>query len=153
MIRSILIILSLVISCSAYATVDVEEPWIRPASKTMHSSAMYAILNNASDNDDYLYRVDSPAAEKLELHETIEQDNGVSSMQHIDRIKIPAHGQTTLKPGNIHIMFIKLTQGFQEGSIIPVQLFFSSGDIMSLEVPVKGYSSLSKDCGCGGANN
>ena len=128
----------------------ISEPWLRPASTQMHSSAMYMELTNDSEHSDALYKVESPAAQIIELHETIEAENGVSRMQHVENITLTPHNTVSLKPGGMHIMFIKLNNDLNENDTVPVTLFFKSHEKINLEVPVKGYNSLAKDkpCGC-----
>ena len=120
-----------------YAEVTVENPWARASQGP--NSAMFGSFTNASDQDDQLISAevkDPNFCDHTELHAHIEE-NGIMKMRPVDNIVIPANGTTELKPGGLHIMFMKISNPMNEDAIIPVTLKFQSGQTLDLQVPVK----------------
>ena len=78
----------------------------------------------------------SPAAGVVELHTHI-HDNGMMKMRRIEKIDIPAKGQTVLKPGGLHIMLINLKNNLKPGQEVSVTLKFSDGSEKTFTAPVR----------------
>lgn len=120
-----------------FAEVTVENPWARASQGP--NSAMFGIFKNSSNQDDQLIKVevkDPNFCDHTELHAHIEE-NGVMKMRPVENIVIPANGTAELKPGGLHVMFMKISNPMSEGSVVPVTLKFQSGQALNLEVPVK----------------
>jgi len=95
---------------------------------TAKAGGGYATITNQGDSADALIDVaaDFP---KVELHESYEED-GVMKMQHVERLEIPAGGSAELAPGGYHVMFMGLSEPFEQGDEIPVTLSFEkAGDV------------------------
>ena len=95
---------------------------------TAKAGGGYATITNPGDSADALIDVaaDFP---KVELHESYEED-GVMKMQHVERLEIPAGGSAELAPGGYHVMFMGLSEPFEQGDEIPVTLSFeTAGDV------------------------
>ena len=58
-------------------------------------------------------------------------------MRRIDKIDVPANGETVLKPGGLHVMLIGLKQDLKVGQIVPVTLTFEDGSKKKIEAPVR----------------
>ena len=58
-------------------------------------------------------------------------------MRRIDKIDVPANGETVLKPGGLHVMFIGLKHDLKVGQNVPVTLTFEDGSTKSFEAPVR----------------
>ncbi|MDP1994799.1 MAG: copper chaperone PCu(A)C, partial [Ignavibacteria bacterium] len=61
------------------AKISVENQWIRSAGKNMNT-AFFAEVKNLSDKTDTLYKVSSPLAKLVQVHETFEE-NGMMGMR------------------------------------------------------------------------
>lgn len=120
-----------------HAEVTVENHWARASQGP--NSAMFGAFTNPSDQDDLLIAVetkDPNFCDHTELHAHVEE-NGIMKMRPVENIAIPANGTAELKPGGLHVMFMKIAHPMNEDEIIPVTLKFQSGQTLDLEVPVK----------------
>ncbi len=74
----------------------------------------------------------SPAAERIELHLTSEE-NGVSRMRKLDQISLPTTGTLAFEPGAHHLMLFGLRDGLQAGQTIPLTLTFAKAQPVTVE--------------------
>lgn len=116
----------------------------RPGAPT---GGAYMVIENHGDADDRLVSASAPVAQMVQLHANIIDDDGVASMvEHEDGIPLPAGGGITLARGGDHVMFMGITEPFEDGMIIPLTLHFDlAGDVL-VEVPV----DLGRLAGAGG---
>ena len=68
-------------------------------------SAGYLTIHNES-NKDLRYGVTSEDFERVELHKSTIK-NGMSSMQKLEKLIIPANDEIKLEPNGIHLMLFK----------------------------------------------
>ncbi len=135
--------------------IRIVDAWVRPtAMKTMsdHShgesksggmamdgpvSAAYMVIENTGGSDK-LISASTDVSEVTEIHETKDMGNGMMGMQPVQGgLDIPANGSVTLKPGGYHIMLMKLKQDLTPGQMVKLTLTFQSGQVITLDVPVK----------------
>ena len=69
-------------------------------------SAGYLTIYNESNKDFEIHSVMSQDFEKVELHKSIIK-NGISSMQRLEKLTIPANYEIKLEPNGIHLMLFK----------------------------------------------
>lgn len=104
----------------------------------MAGGGFVTITNNGAE-DDVLISASSPAAGVVELHE-MKMENDVMVMREKESgIAIPAGATVELKPGGLHIMFMKVGEPFAEGKPVPVSLTFEKAgtvDIMLMVAPI-----------------
>ena len=133
-----LFVLSLVfISSLSFAKdIDVVSPYIREVPPGVTTSAAFLTLKNNTDKASSLVKVSSYAAKNIELHEHTHKD-GMMEMRQVEKIIIPAQGETTLKPGGYHIMLIALTRKIKSGDKVTLELEFDNGDKQQIEAEVK----------------
>lgn len=114
----------------------VQDAMARPAPLVGGNGAIYLTLLNGLDGDVQLQSASSPAANVVELHETMD-DNGVMRMIYRpEGFAIPAGGSLELKPGGKHVMLIDLVQPLAVGDTVEVSLSFDNGETTTLSVPV-----------------
>ncbi len=117
--------------------IKIEGAWARPSPKMAGAGAAYMILKNTGGEADTLIAGDTSAAEVVELHETLIDENGVMKMRPKEGgIKVPAGSSAELKPGGMHIMLIRLAKPLQTGDIIPLTLTFEKSGEMTIDVLV-----------------
>jgi len=100
------------------------------------TTAVYMVLRNSSTTADRLVKVQTDAAQTVELHSTTMQGN-VTMMNPVDGIDVPANGQVALAPGGFHIMLIGLTRDLKSGDKIKLTLTFQKAGTVQLDVPVR----------------
>ena len=86
---------------------------------------------------DALVSVSSPAADAVELHESMMGDDGSMGMRPIDELAIPAGGSVELKPGGAHLMLIGLKSPLAAGRTVQLRLTFKSGAAVDVTAEVR----------------
>ena len=121
----------------SFATdLSVDSPYVREVPPGVTTSAAFLTLKNDSDKALALIKVNSDIAKNIELHEHTHKD-GMMVMRQVDKISIPAHGKTALKPGGYHIMLIGLTRKLKSGDSVLLELEFDNGTKQIITANVK----------------
>ncbi len=129
------LLFSLLLSFSALAQVQVEQPWTRATPPGAKVAGGYMVIRNKGGAADRLVGASSPAAAKVELH-THTHEGGVMKMREVPAYEVPAKGSFELKPGGAHLMFVDVKRPFKEGEKIPVKLKFEKAGEVSAEFQV-----------------
>lgn len=126
---------ALVLAGPAWAEIEVHDAYAR-SSNTM-AGAAFMVIHNQGDTDDRLIGVASDAAQRVELHTHIEDDNGVMRMVHVEEgMIVPAGGEIVMKRGADHVMFMGLTAPFEQDDVLSVTLIFETAGDVTVEIPV-----------------
>lgn len=116
--------------------IGVRQPWSRPAQAGMNGVGFLTVANTGK-TPVILKSATSPAAGKVEIHQSA-MANGVMTMRRQDSgIAIPAGGQVALAPGGYHLMLIGLKQAQGVGQKVPVTLIFDNGRKIQVELAVQ----------------
>ena len=102
----------------------------------MSTSAAYMTIRNTGKVEDRLIGATSDFAQFVELH-TTEERNGVMMMAPVKAVNVPARGQAELKPGGLHVMFIKIKHGLNAGDKINLTLEFEKSGKMTMEIAAR----------------
>ena len=135
--------LILALAAPAYAhsykagALEISHPWARETPHAAKVGAGYLKVKNTGTEADRLVAVETDRAEKVEIHESI-NDNGVAKMRQVEGITIPAGAETALKPGGYHLMLINLKEPLAEGMRVPATLVFEKAGKVSVELAVEG---------------
>lgn len=118
--------------------IEIENAWARATLPSMRASAAYMAIKNNTDTEDCLIKAEAKTiSEHTSLHATIEDENGMLSMIHQDEMCIPAHGSISLRPGELHIMFMRLTQQLKLGHEVPITLTFKNAGTLNTRAEIK----------------
>ena len=116
--------------------IEIHEPYARSASPMARSGAAFMVIRNTGEAGDRLIGVDSPAAQKVELH-THREEDGVMRMIHVEEgFVLPDGGEIRMERGGHHVMLMGLTAPFEQGKTIPLALVFETSGEVTLDVPV-----------------
>lgn len=121
----------------AQAPLKVEDAWVR-LSPTRLSGA-FMTLSNPSSKPVKVVGVQSPAAARAEIHQTVTLNNSqgeATGMRPVAALVIPAGGKVELGPGGYHIMLIGLKQPLKEGQKLKLTLKLGDGQLLSVEATV-----------------
>lgn len=117
--------------------ITITDPYARSSSKMASSGAAFMVIANAAETADTLVEARSDVAKKVELHTHIEGDDGVMQMRPVEGgIEVPAGGETVLKRGGLHVMFMGLNAPFEQGETLDVTLVFENAGEVELQIPV-----------------
>ena len=143
-ILSLLLVLS-VAACGSAASkttqpaggfVTIGGAWAR-AAQSGGTSAAYMTITNGTLSDDTLTGVSTPAAASASLHETMAGASGMTGMQPVDGIRIPAGGTVTLEPGGYHVMLEGLTGDLVAGQVGRLTLTFKGAGSIEVSAEVR----------------
>jgi copper(I)-binding protein len=131
----------------------VTNPWARATPGTLRIGAAYMTIANRGGAPDRLLKVETPVAERAELHTTVTQ-NGVMQMRPVDSIALPPGQAVQFAPGGIHLMLINLGAPLEEGGHFAMRLSFERTGTLDVEVPILaiGASEPGRNPGNGGAH-
>jgi len=133
-----LIVLPLALGAAEFRIGDVliENPWSRPPPPVAVTGAAYFALSIRSDGSDKLIAVDSPIAERVEMHQHSMQ-NGVMSMRRVHDVEVVSQRPTVFEPGGLHIMLIGLREHLPQGATFPLTLTFEKAGSVTVIVDVQ----------------
>ena len=120
------------------ADIQVSNAWIRllPAGVP---AAGYFELRNLGKAPLRLVSATSAAFGNIMLHRSLEE-NGRSSMLHLDEIDVPAQGRIVFKPGDYHLMLVQPTRALEPGGRVAVTLQFATGETVMSQFELRGPS-------------
>lgn len=120
----------------AAGALKIGHPWSRATPPGAQVAVGFLTIANTGKTADRLLRLDSPVAERVELHQ-MKMDAGVMRMRRIDDGLALAAGKTvTLAPGGYHLMFIRPSRPFVAGERIKATLVFRDAGKVDVEFAV-----------------
>ena len=125
-------------ACKAPTTsgaLRVEQAWARTTPPGATTGAGYLTIVNESAAD-RLVSASSPAADKVELHESA-MDGMVMTMRPLGSVEIKAGETLALAPGGKHLMFTGLKAPFVAGEKVPLTLTFEIAGVKTVELEVR----------------
>lgn len=127
---------------AAPETLRIEAPWARETAAGQRDGGGFMVITNGSGKADQLVAASSPASAEVQLH-TVQIEGGVMRMRELPQgIEIPAAGRVELKPGSLHIMFIKLNQPLKAGEQVPVTLRFRDAGEKVVRFEVRSVAGM-----------
>lgn len=126
---------ALAFATSAFAEIEIHDQYAR--SSNAMAGAAFMMIYNYGDTDDRLLSVTSDAAARVELHTHTEDENGVMRMGEVEAgFVLPAGGELLMKRGGDHVMFMGLSDPFNQGDIVTITLVFENAGEVVVEIPV-----------------
>ena len=114
--------------------VSVTNAWARATASTQKVGGAFLTITD-SGAPDQLLSASSPAADMVELHETV-NDNGVMKMLPIKALDLQPGKPIELKPGSYHLMLMGLKQKLDVGATFPLTLTFDKSPPVTVTVTV-----------------
>src|SRR5574341_309851 len=128
----------LAVGCSSLPEgITIQDPWVRPALTPGGNAAGYMVIRNGGPGDDALLEVRADFAVSAELHQTMQMEGDMASMQPVDRLEIPAGGQVALEPGGYHIMLIGVDESIEPGATVTLTLVFEQAGEVQVQAPIR----------------
>ena len=145
-IRYVLTLFLLIVGAGgvARATEDgpkVEGAWARATIGRSQLTVAYATVTSAVA--DRLIAVETPLAERAELHTHLMKADGTMQMRPVDGIDLKPGEPVVLKPnGEYHIMLIGLKQPLKQGDTFPMTLIFQKSGKREAVVTVENARAM-----------
>lgn len=96
--------------------ITVERAAARPPPGGVTTGAGYLTIRNAGDAPDRLLGARSPHATAIELH-THREVGGVTRMERVEAVEVPAGGEAMFAPGGLHLMLFGFAPAGEETPI------------------------------------
>lgn len=126
-----------VLALPAMAEIEVHDAYAITSRPGAPTGAAFLVIHNHGGPDDHLLSVSSPVARMVELHTHMMDANGMAQMSAApEGWDIPADGELILQRGAEHVMFMGITQPFEDGTTFPLTLHFEVAGDVTIEVPV-----------------
>ena len=128
--------LLLLAACDRSPKVSVEDAVVTlPALRGQPGAAYFNLETNAPP--ERLLRVESDAAARIELHETMRED-GMAGMAPLQSPAFAPDGTLSFQPGGRHAMLFGLTPGLAVGGKAKLTFIFDQAPPVSVEADVRG---------------
>lgn len=134
-------LLFLLVSGCGNSGLEVSNAWIREVPPGIETTALYLDIKNNGKESDVLLSVESDIAGSVEIHRTSVNKDGISYMEKLGSVKIPASGSVSLEPGGIHIMLIGLTQKIKSGDKVDIVMVFEKSGRKKVSASVRGLDN------------
>ena len=122
-------------------SIEILHPWSRATPATAPSAGGFLTVVNKGTAPDRLLAVQSPAADKVQIHE-MKMDGTVMRMRELDNgVALPPGQTVELKPGGYHVMFIGLKAPFAKGQKVPATLVFEKAGKVDIEFLVEALGA------------
>ena len=132
--RLSLAILLLSVASANAAPVDITGAWFRSLPGKLPAGGYFTAQNNTR-HDVSITGARSDACGMLMIHQSSKK-GGMSGMDMMDTVKVPAGGQVTFAPGGYHLM----CEGarMKIGTKVPVLINLSDGTAVAVAFEVRG---------------
>lgn len=124
--------------CHHEAKLSADQAWVRLPAVAGNPGAGYLTIHGGPQPE-RLLAVDSKAAGSTELHESMKMGaGGMTGMQRLDGLDVPANGTVRFAPGGNHVMMFGLGATLKAGDTIPLSIRFAKGQPLTVEAKVVG---------------
>jgi periplasmic copper chaperone A len=132
-----LLSLSLLARAADYRSGDllVAGPWARPTPPSAAVGAVYFTINNLGKKPDRLLGLETPVADKVEMHQS-RTEQGMVEMRMLTFIECPPGTTVRAEPGGLHIMLLGLKQPLAPHTQFPLTLRFRDSGALTVQVQV-----------------
>ncbi len=133
-----------VVLASAGESLQVENPWVPWAPPGLKVHVAYMTIVNRGATDQIIVSVESTDYERIELHRSVIKD-GVSTMEAIGEVKVPANGRLEFAPTGLHLMLIGPRRPQAVDGHVEIVLRLSSGEEVDASAVVRRRGDAGHD--------
>ncbi len=119
---------------------NVTSAWVRLPAVGGRPGAAYFTMQGGAKAE-RLTRVDSPSAERAELHEGGMMD-GMMTMRPMAGVDVPAGGSVAFAPGGNHAMLFGINPALRSGGTLPLRFHFASGATRTADAKIVAAGDL-----------
>ena len=120
----------------------IDAPWARETAAGQRDGGGFMVISNDGSKADQLVGASSPVSQEVQIH-TVQIEQGVMRMRELPGgIPVPAASRVELKPGSLHIMFIKLNNPLKAGELVPVTLKFREAGEKTVTLEVRSVAGI-----------
>jgi copper(I)-binding protein len=121
----------------ARAQVVASEAWTRATVPGAKTAVGYLVFTNKGDAEANLIVLTSAVSDKVQIHRSSVDAQGVSRMWPVGFLKIPPGESVRFDPGGLHLMFNDIKVPFAAGRKVPVRMIFEHEPEFIVELEVR----------------
>lgn len=121
----------------AWTMARAEGAWVREAPPTATALAGYLTVVNPSAEALTLVGATSPQFASVEMHEIVVAD-GLTKMQQVKQLVVPAGGKLAFAPGATHLMLMGPKQPLKAGAPVEIVLQWAPKGKTTVRTAVRG---------------
>ena len=121
--------------------ITIKHPMIPIFSSKMKTAVGYFTIVNKTNEADELITVKTNFANAM-IHKSKIDDNGLATMEHIEKVLIPSNSSVVFEQESLHIMFTALKEPLEEYMDKKVTLVFKKLGNIEVEFQVEKASSM-----------
>jgi periplasmic copper chaperone A len=121
--------------------IEVSAAWSRATPPGASVGVVYFDVVNHAGQPDRLLAGSSPAAARVEMHETRIDTNGMMQMRPLQVVDLPPGELLHFAPQGRHMMLTGLVAPLREGTQLRLSLRFERAGTVTVEVPVRGLGA------------
>jgi copper(I)-binding protein len=125
-----------VVVASAGESLKAENAWVPWAPPGLKVHVAYMTIVNRGATDQVIVSAESTDYERIELHRSVIK-NGVSTMQSIDEVRVPANGRVEFAPTGLHLMLIGPRRPQAVDGHVQIVLRLSGGEEVDVSAVVR----------------
>lgn len=125
--------------------ITITNPFSRATLPNAPVGGGFMTITNAGSTDDRLIAVDTSIAMKSEVHEMSMTDQVMKMRELTDGLVIPAGETIDLKPGGVHLMFMKLQAPLVKGETLYVTLTFELAGTVDVPLSIGAPNAKAAD--------
>jgi len=133
-----------VVLASAGESLQAENAWVPWAPPGLKVHVAYMTIVNRGATDQVIVGAESTDYERIELHRSVIKD-GVSTMQVIDEVRVPANGRLEFAPTDLHLMLIGPRRPQAVDGHVQIVLRLSSGEEVDVSAVVRRRGDAGHD--------
>jgi copper(I)-binding protein len=136
----LLLLIPLALAFPAFADgagpIHIADAKARPTAPGATTGVVYMVVMNHGTADDVITGLSTPAADKAEMHRSV-NENGVMRMDAVGDLPLKANGGVTFEPAGLHVMLTGLKQPLKLGDSFPLTLNFAKAGAVTVTVAVQ----------------
>jgi periplasmic copper chaperone A len=125
-----------VVLASAGESLKAENAWVPWAPPGLKVHVAYMTIVNRGATDQVIVSAESTDYERIELHRSVVK-HGVSTMQAIGEVRIPANGRVEFAPTGLHLMLIGPRRRQAVDGQVQIVLRLSGGEEVDVSAVVR----------------
>ena len=125
-----------VVPASAGESLRAENAWVPWAPPGLKVHVAYMTIVNRGATDQIIVSAESIDYERIELHRSVIND-GVSTMEAVGEVKVPANGRVEFAPTRLHLMLIGPRRPQALDGRVKIVLRLSGGEEVDVSAVVR----------------
>lgn len=122
---------------------QLRDGWVK-ASEAQNSAA-FGVLVNKGDKPFHIVSVSSPASKHIEMHETVEGDDGQMVMRQKEQgFRVEAKSEYVLIPGGNHLMLMGLVTPIHAGDSVSLVVQFEDNSTYDVILLAKDFTGANE---------